>query len=144
MHAVRLSNEGVGRSRLQDANVPTGFTFGVELETFMPSSVSSNDVQSAPTRAGLPGWRIKSDNSIVCNHNLPSCYCVELVSSPLSGAAGMQQIYKLVKAVKPLNPSVNKSCGLHVHVSAAGLLGGSKPDPVPRFGGCDLPGWLLI
>jgi hypothetical protein len=96
MHAVRLSNEGVGSSRLKDAKVPSGFTFGVELETFMPSTVSSADVQSALTRAGLSGWRIKSDNSIVCNPNLPSCYRAELVSSPLSGAAGMQQIYKLV------------------------------------------------
>ncbi|KAF6253737.1 putative amidoligase enzyme-domain-containing protein [Scenedesmus sp. NREL 46B-D3] len=34
-------------------------------------------------------------------------------------AAGLQQIYKVVKAVKPLNPSVNKSCGLHVHIKPA-------------------------
>jgi hypothetical protein len=121
MQAVRLRNEGVGSSRLQDAKVPSGFTFGVELETFMPSTVSSADVQSALTRAGLPGWQIKSDTSIVCNPSLPSCYRVELVSPVLSGAAGMEQIYKLLKAVKPLNPSVNKSCGLHVHVSAARL-----------------------
>ncbi|WIA16194.1 hypothetical protein OEZ85_012907 [Tetradesmus obliquus] len=69
--------------------------------------------------AGLSSWRIKSNNSIVCNPNLPSCYRVELVSPPLSGTAGLQQIYKIAKAVKPLNPSVNKSCGLHVHVKPA-------------------------
>lgn len=37
MHAVRLRNEGIGSPRLQHATVPSGLTFGVELETFMPS-----------------------------------------------------------------------------------------------------------
>jgi hypothetical protein len=99
--------------------MPAGFTFGVELETFMPSTVSSTDVQSALARAGLSDWRFKSDNSIVCNPNLPSCYRVELVSPVLSGAAALQQIYKVARAAKPLRPNVNKSCGLHVHVRTA-------------------------
>jgi hypothetical protein len=121
MHVVRSYFDEDKSLRLYKANVPSSFTFGVELEIFMPSSVCREDVQSAINQ-GLADWQIKRDRSIVCDPSMPWCYRAELVSPVLSGAAGVEQIYRLLRAVKPLNPGVNKSCGLHVHVSAAGLF----------------------
>lgn len=62
--------------------------------------------------------RVKYDSSIVCNPRLPSCYQAELVSPVLRGRAGLYNTFDVMRAIKTHHPFVNKSTGMHVHVSA--------------------------
>lgn len=77
------------------------------------SSVSAHPAQCVVCHV----YRVKNDNSIVCNPRLPSCYKAELVSPVLRGVDGLYSVYDVLKAIKRFSPSVNKSTGMHVHVS---------------------------
>jgi hypothetical protein len=61
--------------------------------------------------------RVNNDSSIVCNPNMPSCYKAELVSPVLRGTQGLYTVFDVLKSIKQHSPSVNKTTGLHVHVS---------------------------
>ena len=109
-------HEGIGKARLNDLRPVPDFTFGVELELFFPATVGADQRQQWTTQGPAAGWKVKTDNSIVCSPNHPSCYRVELVSPVLQGRDGLEKIYNVVDYMKPFNPSVNKSTGLHVHL----------------------------
>lgn len=62
--------------------------------------------------------RLKLDGSIGCQRQDASCVQAEVVSPILWGPSGLESVFDAVGAIKPLRPSVNRSTGMHVHVSA--------------------------
>lgn len=71
------------------------------------------------SHAVTPGaWKIVTDGSVSGGY--------ELVSPPLSGAAGRRQVKKACEALQAAGCRINSSCGLHVHhdihdLDAAGI-----------------------
>lgn len=82
--------------------------FGVELELIFPSGISHRDVRNALDAALVHGWDVKYDGSLRGNG-------LEVVSPPLSGEAGLQEIDAACAALNAIGATVNQSCGLHVH-----------------------------
>ena len=107
------------------ANVPTR-RFGVEVEFV---GVSCEVAARAITAAGFScqyedynhntrsTWKIVRDGSIEYHNG----NCGELVSPPLSGEAGIEQVRTVLRALVAAGATVNRSCGLHVHVDANDL-----------------------
>ena len=107
------------------ANVPTR-RFGVEVEFV---GVDPSAAARAITSAGFPceyesynhntrnTWKIVRDGSIEYHNG----NCGELVSPPLSGEAGIEQVRSVLRALVGAGATVNRSCGLHVHVDANDL-----------------------
>ncbi len=106
-------------------NLPTR-RFGVEIEFV---GVSPDNAAQIISEAGFPcqyedynhrtrsNWKIVRDGSIEY-HNTD---CGELVSPPLSGEAGIEQVRSVLRALVSSGATVNRSCGLHVHVDANDL-----------------------
>lgn len=69
-------------------------------------------------------WKIVEDGSVV-DRNATGYRGLggELVSPPLSGETGLEEVRKALRAMVAAGATVNKSCGLHVHVDAADLTG---------------------
>lgn len=93
--------------------------FGVEIEAF---GADRDSVKSALLSAGIQvggrgGWQLKGDGSIQGPHSF------ELVSPPMKGDQGLNQIKIVCTTLQGLGVKVNKSCGLHVHHSADDLTG---------------------
>ncbi len=99
--------------------------YGVEFE-FKISQSSGSVVASALSReTGIPvifrgythsvteEWKLVTDASVSGGF--------ELVSPVLFGADGLEQIKKLLAALRTVGARVDKSCGFHVHHSAADL-----------------------
>jgi hypothetical protein len=97
-------------------------TYGVEIEAIAPSTLSRDAVAARLTAAGIPAyapayldhntpsqWKVTTDSS------LASSTGYEIVSPPL-GADGFEQIDKVCGALAAMGFTVNKNCGLHVHV----------------------------
>lgn len=100
--------------------------FGVEIEFV---GVSPGIAATAISNAGVPcvyedynhttrnHWKIVRDGSIEYHNS----NCGELVSPPLVGAAGIEQVRNVLRALVSAGATVNRSCGLHVHVDANDL-----------------------
>jgi hypothetical protein len=58
-------------------------------------------------------WKIVTDGSLVGRNPF------ELVSPPLAGEEGIEQVRKAVEALRAAGVGVNQTCGFHVHVDAA-------------------------
>lgn len=58
-------------------------------------------------------WKVVYDNSI---RNPPHGGGVEVVSPPLRGEEGFNQIRRVLKALVEAGAEVNRQCGLHVHL----------------------------
>jgi Putative amidoligase enzyme len=92
--------------------------FGVEIECNIPGGLHGGAAEEL--NATLPvGWRLKYDGSLG-NRG------VEVVSPPMRGADGFEQLRTACQAIKDVGGTVDSSCGLHVHheiadVGAAGL-----------------------
>lgn len=107
------------------ANVP-GRRFGVEVEFV---GVSCEAAARAITAAGFScrfedynhdtrsTWKVVRDGSLEYHNG----NCGELVSPPLSGEAGIEQVRAVLRALVSAGATVNRSCGLHVHVDAGDL-----------------------
>lgn len=112
--------------------------FGLELEFF---GISRARVKEVLREAAIPVWaygdygdgrecwRVTSDGSI----DARSGDSVELVSPILSGREGLAQVADVVKLMLEAGAKVNKSCGFHVHVDAAGLSGATFMNIVKRY-----------
>ena len=61
-------------------------------------------------------WKIVNDGSINGNDTF------ELVSPILQGGDGMRQLEKACFVLNACGAKVNKSCGTHVHLGAAGFF----------------------
>ncbi len=102
-------------------------TFGIEIEAY---GVSRRALTTALSQAGIniqneaynhntrSYWKIVNDGSIRGIDGF------ELVSPPLCGEAGLNEIRTVCRVLAQLGARVNKSCGLHVHHHA--------PDFKPR------------
>lgn len=113
----------------------TALRFGVEIETLghRPTTVAKR-LASALTRAGFPAeaydttvrmgdgraWRCIEDGSIRGNDGRNTRTDCEVVS-PILGTPDMALLGCAVKAIRGMGSGHNASCGIHVHVSAAGL-----------------------
>jgi len=104
--------------------ITTDRTYGVEIEGVMPSGISRAEVTFALKQAGMdvelesynhivrPSWKVTTDASVGYGSGF------ELVSPILKGADGLRQLFTALTALTELGCSVNKSCGMHVHVYA--------------------------
>ena len=93
-----------GRAIRQDRS------FGVELEVNCDMRRLRTEVEAR----GLSGWQVRMDGS------LGGRGC-ELVSPPLRGAEGFEQLRKACEALTAAGATVDRACGLHVHVDLNGL-----------------------
>jgi hypothetical protein len=91
------------------------FTFGVEIETTMPSgSVRTGGHGNGIQVPWLPeGWLADNDPSIRPRSGRIGC---EFVSPVLKGAEGLRQVVDVVAKIRAAGGTVNDSCGIHVHV----------------------------
>lgn len=96
-------------------------TFGVEIEAYGVSKTTlKRKLQEAGINVEVEGynhddrnyWKIVPDASIKGENSF------ELVSPPLSGEQGLQELKKVCEVLKELNAQVNKTCGLHIHFDA--------------------------
>jgi hypothetical protein len=103
--------------------------FGVEIELIAPVGMSRADMAARLTEAGVPAfdggnyhshsrvsdkWKFEGDGS------LPRDTGMELVSPPLEQSE-LSTIERVCETLEQSGCSVNKQCGLHVHVSASDL-----------------------
>jgi len=99
--------------------------FGIEIEFY---GADRDTVWAAVRAAGLEirsggghsmtDWTLKSDCSI---HNTGGTDGLELVSPPLSGDDGIEQVRKALAALASVGARINRTCGLHVHHEARDL-----------------------
>lgn len=116
--------------------------FGVEIEFI---GVFPAEAARAINAAGVPcvvenynhatrnHWKIVHDGSLEVNSNMDPEMRGELVSPPLSGEAGLEQVRTVARALAAAGGTVNKSCGLHVHVDANDLDAGQILSIVRRY-----------
>ena len=101
--------------------------FGIEMECMLPRTQTQTSVAAAIAAAGVPcynagyshsvsrSWKVVSDGSLSGGNGM------EIVSPPMEGEASLQQIATVCRVLNELGATVNRSCGLHVHVDANGL-----------------------
>lgn len=123
--------------------------FGVELETVVPANSGINIGgyhQGAPVNHALvlgephqapsfdgARWRAERDGSLQagCPEGYVPC---EFVSPILRGEAGVQNLIAFVQWVKSIGGKVTSSCGVHIHVGVASVIGPtSSPDDTINF-----------
>jgi len=110
----------------------TGFnnnrTFGVEIEFFLGRTnrrgAYAEEVAQAVREQGIecyvegynhttrPYWKIVTDASV-------SHEGLEIVSPPLKGQDGLNQLKKVLEALNQVGAKVNRTCGVHVHHDAS-------------------------
>jgi len=99
--------------------------FGVEIEAkglTRPNVVELLNLAGIPAydagyshRTSTTQWKVVSDAS------LTGMYTFEVVSPILEGEDGFAQLKKVCEVLNRAGAGVNKSCGIHVHIDAAGL-----------------------
>jgi hypothetical protein len=99
--------------------------FGIELEIIggdhRPSAIAR-----ALTDAGIDcrfegyNHETRSTWKIVSDASLSGVNACELVSPPLFGRAGFDQVTKVCAVLATLGVTVNSSCGFHCHIDAVG------------------------
>jgi len=106
-------------------NIPSNRTFGVEIEFI---GITQNKAVEVLVGDGINAclgerrqdsshsWRIVSDGSLESANGSGEC-----VSPVLRGIEGLLVIEKVLKSLRRAGATVNKSCGLHVHVGARDL-----------------------
>ena len=123
-------------------------TFGVELETTIPATsgvtvggyhcgapvrggndTATNQPLTAPTFNGNH-WRADRDGSIRCDFGRMPC---EFVSPILKGAAGVEHLLQFVEWANAIGANVNASCGCHITVGVASIIGTNDPQAVSEF-----------
>lgn len=116
--------------------------FGVEIEFV---GITPSFAQAAIRNAGVScqyedynhatrnHWKIVRDGSVTVSPGMDSDACGELVSPPLVGEAGIEEVRKVLTALSAAGATVNKTCGLHVHVDANDLNAGQILSVVQRY-----------
>ena len=103
----------------------SAITFGVEIEAV---GIVRNSLIEHGTRKGLSvrseGYN-HTDNQhyfkIVSDSSLQGVNSNEVVSPILQGNDGLNSLQRLCEALNEIGASVNRSCGLHVHIGAANM-----------------------
>ncbi len=101
--------------------------FGIEIECMLPRDTSRAMVAREITAAGVrcddvgysharsSYWKIVSDGSLSGGNGM------ELVSPPMQGEHALGDIAIVSQVLLRMGANVNRSCGLHVHIDAAGM-----------------------
>lgn len=107
-------------------------TFGVEIECLVPYT-QRRGLQAKMTAAGVncvdigryhsglnrTAWKIERDGSLLGDANNDT---IEFVSPPLTlDTAGFEQVEKVCRVFEQIGASVNRTCGLHVHIGVGNL-----------------------
>lgn len=104
-------------------------TFGIELEILTTDANKLCDaLNAAGITTSLEGynhttrshWKLVPDISVSRDAGTRR-KGIELVSPPLSGEAGLEQIRTVCKVLAAKKATVNKTCGFHVHHAASDL-----------------------
>lgn len=121
--------------------------FGIELETMIPAVAgisvggyhSGNPVRQGVTPTGniiqaprFSGacWRADRDASIRCEPGYVAC---EFVSPVLHGADGLACLRDMMAFINAIGGKVNDSCGCHITVGIASVIGTSDDEAVSEF-----------
>jgi hypothetical protein len=103
-------------------------TYGIEIECI---GLSPQQAAAVVTRAGIrcnsesynhntrPQWKVVTDGSLSGGYN-GAC---EVVSPILHGEDGLRQIQVVMDALSAAGATVDRSCGMHVHVGASDVQG---------------------
>jgi hypothetical protein len=109
--------------------------FGVEIEfvgigqSQMLRTLRDAEIPSTSNGSYNRGnWVVKDDGSV---HGPRGSG--ELVSPPLSGVRGLAQVKKVCQTILDAGATANSTCGLHVHVDAAGLTGSQMANVVRLY-----------
>ena len=123
------------KSQTYEVN-PNTVTFGVEVECYLPLAIFASinlRVGGYHNGAACPtaldpqsiGWKCEQDGSI--SNTTPSGYgAVEFISPALCGMAGYVEVMRFMTAVERMGAIVNRSCGVHVSVGLASIVGGDE------------------
>lgn len=126
-----IGNVAVASAPVAIPDVPSNRTFGVECEFFgitpqaavdALAAVGVSAIYAGYTHAITADWKIVTDVSVT-KTGTGVGRGLELVSPILSGANGLAEAAKAVKALLSIGGKVDKSCGLHVHIGMDGLNG---------------------
>ncbi|MGM9686565.1 MAG: amidoligase family protein [Bacteroidaceae bacterium] len=110
----------------QTPEQPFFYTFGVEMETV---NCDRSIFYDAAQAAGLEVYTSYGYNhndmpkfKLVPDSSLSGTDCAECVTPALgSDGQGFNQLQKCCEALNAIGATVNRSCGLHVHIGAADL-----------------------
>jgi hypothetical protein len=102
----------------QPASQPTERTFGIEIECIIDMPTANRAIRAAGIRCGIEHyghatprfWKVVTDASVPTG--------CEVVSPILSGAEGLRQVKAVMDALAAAGATVNRTCGLHVHIGA--------------------------
>lgn len=103
----------------------TDFTFGIEIECYIPASVFTGNYMRGGYHRGaqcpcLPdGWNGQADGSL---GDRDGFYAVEIVSPVLQGENGIDQVFAVVAKLREHGAVVDARCGFHVHVGCGNDL----------------------
>lgn len=112
----------------------TSRTFGIEIElTGLTPQRAAHILNLVGLSAAAEGynhttrshWKVVLDASV-------SRGC-EVVSPPLSGEEGLEQVRTAITALDDAGAKINRSCGLHVHFDASGLAADEIRNLVARY-----------
>ena len=93
-------------------------TFGVEIETH---GASIPAVTRALREAGIRGCEVKPDGTPTVD--------AEIVLPPLAaGQVAWEYIHNVCRALDSAGCTINRACGLHVHISNAPLDAAHRPN----------------
>jgi hypothetical protein len=104
---------------------PDTMTFGIELETIARGSLADTvavlraaginaTTGQYSTRNRADEWLVKPDGSLSAGGR-------EIVSPVLVGAAGLEMARRVADALAASGHTADRSCGMHVHIGAAGF-----------------------
>lgn len=115
---------------LQNAAMPVlmdyTFThkFGIEIEAYNCSREKlARELRDAGIRVAVEGYNHTTTEywKLVTDSSLQGSETFELVSPVLVGEAGLKELEKVCWVLDICDAKVNDSCGLHVHLDAAGF-----------------------
>ncbi len=110
---------------LQGFTTTSALTFGIEIEciglntTQAARALQTNGYACADegyTHNVMRTWKVVTDGSL--NSRTGSC---EVVSPPLRGNDGLNEIRSVMKVLRDAGASVNVSCGMHIHIGVDSL-----------------------
>ena len=134
MRLVRWYNQRTGRMPVADVAAPALVTtlhrcFGVEIEfagiTISRAARVISEVVGYTVNGtryhggnGYDAWHVESDGSVTTSHGGG-----EAVSPILSGPEGLDELRRVMAALRAAGARVDRRCGMHVHVDMRDLTG---------------------
>lgn len=105
----------------------TNITPSVALRTLVAAGINCHD-NTSYGHGGYNKWRVTTDGSV--SSATGGC---EVVSPILEGEAGIAEMQRAAHALCSAGATVNKTCGLHVHVNASDMSGQWIRNIVTRY-----------